>query len=112
MKNLYILLIVGLCSFQSFAQNPNPILLDTNWYLHEVTVDGITYPSTGDILNPGTLVFDNDEMYTWISVNAFFSDVVYDPIIDEFETNMSAITLYGCEIYCELENSYLEDFYF
>ncbi|MCW5518982.1 T9SS type A sorting domain-containing protein [Aureitalea sp. L0-47] len=112
MKNLYSLLIAGVCVFQALAQNPDPILLDTNWYLHEVTVDGTTYPSTGDIFNPGILGFDEDEMSTWISVNAFFSEVLYDPVLDEFETSMPALTLFICDIYCDLEEVYLEDFYF
>ncbi len=112
MKKLYTLLIAGVSSFQAFTQNPNPILLDTNWYLHEVTVDGTTYPSTGDILNPGVLIFDEDEMNTWISVNAFFSDLDFDPVLDTFETILPAITLFNCDIYCELEGVYLGDFYF
>ena len=112
MKNIYALLIAGICLFQTKAQNPDPILLDTTWYLHEVTVDGVTFPSTGDIFYPGTLVFDQADMGTWISVNAFASDVVYDPVLDEFETTKPTITLFTCDIYCPLENVYLNEFYY
>lgn len=112
MKKLLLLLIIS-ASLQGLAQEP--LLFQTDWYLHSFTFDGVEYniPADDPLYNQ-QIIFgetnDGYELSTFITSETFSASPTFEP--DTFTTEMPTITLFGCEEYCELEQAYLYDFFF
>ncbi|MAO11366.1 MAG: hypothetical protein CMC07_10895 [Flavobacteriaceae bacterium] len=112
MKKLILLLII-LTSLQGLAQQP--LLFQTDWYLHSFTYDGKEYDIPAkDPFYSQQIFFDetNDGYFlsTYITSETFSASPTFDS--GTFTTVMPTITLGGCEFYCDLEQAYLYDFFF
>ncbi len=113
MKKIVLLTLVLLFSIQSSAQQE---LIDNNWTLHYMIIDGVTYdvtqPTGGDPdYHPGIDFFEITNGYQVngiIHFNYFF-DSEGPTIIgtDTFTVNTPSVTLGDCFPYCELEGRYL-----
>lgn len=87
-------------------------LKDTNWYIAELDFEGVTYPSpliNMPVVEPN---IDFEETMAFAVVDpdsdSFFSDVTYDPTEFEFTFINPAITLPGCQQYCDFAIEYFQ----
>ena len=107
-----LLLICFLClANTSYAQDPE--LLDNDWYIDYVELDNVTYNNpivnAIGIINPN-MVFDENMAYGVMDPesDSFFTDVIYDPIDPAFSFENMAITLPGCNAWCEFAAKYFD----
>ncbi|PVW17419.1 T9SS type A sorting domain-containing protein [Marixanthomonas spongiae] len=112
MKRLLLLLIVS-ANLQGLAQEP--LLFQTDWYLHSFTYDGVEYdiPANDPFYSQQLFFNDTNDGYqlsTYITIETFSASPTFEA--DTFTTVMPTITLFGCEDYCDLEQAYLYDFFF
>jgi len=104
MKKL-LLALSFLCGLQLADAQPLE-LLETDWYVTNVFLDGVTYPTpivnVIGIVDPN-IVFEETSAYAVLDPgsDSFFSDVSYDPVELEFTFLNPAITLPGCQQYCD-----------
>ncbi len=104
MKNVLLSLIL-LCVLQ-IANGQPPELLETNWYIDHIILDGVTYPTP--IVNQIGIVNPNIEFEETFATavldpesDSFFSDIIYDPNDQEFTFTEPNITLPGCNLWCD-----------
>lgn len=88
-------------------------LTDSDWYIDLVYVAGLEYespihPSSG-ILNPN-IEFLANKVYAVIDPesDSFFGTIDYDVQDQRFTITEPAITLPGCQIYCDFAGKYFE----
>lgn len=108
-----ILLLFGILIISQIGLSQPPDLANFDWYIDHVVLDGITYespiePSSG-ILNPN-IDFYPGKVYAVIDPesDSFFGLIDYDPQDQRFTITEPAITLPGCQIYCDFANVYFE----
>lgn len=108
----YLLTLFALVfSIQIWAQDP--ILTDMDWYFYYLEVDGQSYevPAPDPVAAPTLTFFDNGsgyEMTTYITEDSFFANVAIDQSAGTLTTSDSAITLFGCSQFCDLEAAYFD----
>ena len=114
MKRILRCAMVLFISYSGFSQVD--ILTETTWYLRDLSYNGVDYePPSGDPQAPSSLVFDEQggqfNLSTAITIDSFFCLIDIDESNETFTTTNPAITLFGCESFCDLESAYFE-FYF
>ncbi|MFT7072540.1 T9SS type A sorting domain-containing protein [Patiriisocius sp. Uisw_017] len=110
MKNLCTILII--CStFVSLGQQD--ILQQTDWHIAYIELDGETYTSpiinqTG-IVDPN-IVFEDTNAFAVLDPesDSFFADITYSGTSNQFTFTNAAITLPGCEAFCEFADLYFD----
>jgi Secretion system C-terminal sorting domain len=111
MRKLVLSVIIVLTFPAGYAQPPD--LGDPDWYIDYIVLDGITHESPitamGGFINPN-LVFEVNMAYGIVDPesDSFFAMVSYDPVNPEFTFTEPAITLPGCQAYCQFAIVYFE----
>ncbi len=110
MKNICLLLCLGLYAHFSFSQDP--VLTDNNWYIDYMFIDDTEHPSPIGgigIIDPN-LYFETSDVYGIIDPfsDSFFAQVDYHPTDPIFTLFDMGITLPGCQAYCEFAGLYFQ----
>jgi len=111
MKKILLWVVIVLSFTAGYAQPPD--LGDPDLYIDYIVLDGITHESPitvmGGVINPN-LVFEVDMAYGIVDPesDSFFAMVSYDPVNPEFTFTEPAITLPGCQAYCQFAIVYFE----
>jgi hypothetical protein len=107
------LLVFSLCSILQTANAQPPELMETNWFVDHIVLDGVTYLSpiigVNGVVNPN-IEFDETISFAVLDPesDSFFSDIIYDPNDQEFTFTEPHITLPGCNLYCDFAMKYFE----
>lgn len=112
MKKILLFLGVNLCIGFAIAQQPSE-LMDNNWYIDHIVLDGISYQSPIVGLPGGVdtnIDFFADEAFAVIDPesDSFFALIEYDTNDPIFTFTEPGITLPGCQNYCEFAGLYFE----
>jgi len=112
MKNLFLALCL-ISAMSTINGQVHDELQNNNWYIESVLLNGENYPSP--LVNIVGVVDPNIEFEETIAFavidpesDSFFSDVVYDPTDMAFVFTNPAITLPGCQQYCDFAQKYFE----
>lgn len=113
MKKIIALFLIALLGFTAQAQDPE--LIDNNWYVDYIIVNGVTYesPIPGFPLINTNLDFYTDNCAAVLDPDSdsFFAEISYDPVLDEVTMTEMGITLPGCYNYCDFAPFYWDFLY-
>ena len=110
MKKIAFFFCFIICTVHTFYAQQE-LLTSTDWYIDFIVLDGVTHPSpiTGNTGPINTnITFENDIAFAVIDPesDSFFANITYNDNDGEFTFTDPAITLPGCQAFCDFADLY------